>query len=126
MTVVATNEFKLNVGVNPGYHHDNEVLNAVKIVSELWQKHAEELYQVKQVFIAGMVSLAKTVYRQECGCPLGGEDTVVICGLRNVEFCANEQLWKDCVTEVSIRVAKELQQTTAYLTFTIVGFICLN
>lgn len=117
-----TSEFRLNIGVNPGYHHDNEVKNPVEIVATLWQQMAERVFQQLGIFVGATVTSAKTVYRIEWGCPPGGEDTVLVCGLRNTEFVENDEAWRTAVTAVTKKVALALNQKTAYLTFGTVDF----
>lgn len=121
-----TTEFRFNVGVNPGYHHGNQQADPQKIVADLWQKHAEFIFKDAGIYVGATVAPAKTVYREEWGCPKGGEDTVVVCGLRNTEFTPNDDLWKINVARVALLVAQELKQSTAYLTFGQVEFLYLK
>ena len=126
MTTGDTTQFTLNVGVNPGYFHDNEKKDALAVVTELWQKMAEEVFQSTGIYVGATLTPAKTVYRQEWGCPEGGEDTVIVSGLRNIEFVKDDDLWRTSVSMVALRVGKALKQTTAYLTFAPVEFLYLK
>lgn len=112
-----TTEFSLSVGVNPGYFHTNDAKDPLKVVAEQWQKFAEEIFKDCGVYISAVVSPGKAVYRAEWGCPPGGEDTVCLSGVRNPEFQPNDDVWKVTVCRVALRVAKELQQSAAYLSF---------
>jgi hypothetical protein len=121
-----TTQFVLNVGVTPGYFHGNESKSDIESFVQLWQSKAEEVFLSTGIYVSGTVDPVKTVYRSEWGCPKGGEDTFVICGLRNSDFMKDDDLWRDAVRQVSLAVGKELGQTTAYLTFANVDFLYLK
>ena len=121
-----TEEFSLNVGVNPGYAHNNTVTHVKNLVATTWQAEAEKVFKKTGVFVAGVVDARTTVYKEEWGCPKGGEDTVVVTGLRNPEFQKDAETWMESVKEVCKAVATALEQTTAYLTFTDVDFYYLK
>lgn len=129
MFIDDTTQFTLNVGIHPGYFHDNKLFGSqdvVDFVSRLWQKKAEETFKVNGVYVGAVVQNAKTVYRPEWGCPEGGEETVVISGLRNPEFQKNDDVWRVAVSMTALKVGAALQQTTAYLTFSTVTFMYLK
>ena len=121
-----TTEFGLNIGINAGYFHANEEKDPVKIVTEKWHKLAEEIFKDCGIYIGAVICQSKTVYRPEWGCPPGGEDTLTISGVRNPEFQTNDDLWKIAVSRVAIRLASELQQSAAYLTFKKVELLYLK
>jgi hypothetical protein len=125
-TIADTTEFSLDIGVNPGFFHDNAVKDPLKVVADLWQKFAEEIFKDCNVYVAAVICPTKTVYNTAWGCPAGGEDTITIHGVRNPEFTPNEDVWKVTVGRVAIRLAKELQQSTAYLVFRKVELLYLK
>lgn len=124
-----TLQFTLNVGVNPGYHHQNHVAgaDALDVAVAVWQKLADDMFLERGVYVSAVAAPAKTLYRQEWGCPAGGEDTVVFTGLLNYHVAkVNATLWKQAVDELCDRVRKELKQTTAYLTWQEIPFAYLR
>lgn len=117
-----TTQFFLNIGINPGYFHDNEIENGQKLVSLLWQQKIER-FNIK---IGALVSSVNTVYDTHHGCPIGGEETVFLTGLRNPYFCLDDVEWRKTVQTMVEELVKDLNQTTAYLSFTEVDFIYIR
>ena len=133
-----TLEFSYNIGVNPGYGHQNEIKESLNLVGKLWQEQATKHYVPGEIYVSGVVFPSKTVYHADWGCPLGGEDTVCITGVLNPAFLKDEDKniqpgvltpkqhiidkWKDSVRQIALAVGRELNQTTGYLDFSIVDF----
>ena len=74
--------------------------------------------------MGAVISVSKTVYDREWGCPLGGEDTVLITGDRNPDFddpqmsvWMNIAKFQDSALKVLTAVSKRLKQSTSQITF---------
>lgn len=123
------------MGVNAGYDHDNLVADPLSLASQVWQEEADKQFVETGIYVSAAVAPSRTVYRREWGCPPGGEDTVVISGLRNPafdseetycgEFEGRDDSWRKVVVAVSLAVAKRFGQSSAYLTFEVVTFYYL-
>jgi hypothetical protein len=125
--ILKTTQFTLNIGVNAGYGHENQAADPVKMVAQLWQRHARNQYfNASAPLVGALVSPVKTVYLESHGCPPGGEDTVLVTGLRNPAFCSDDKSWREAVKAIALAVGKELNQTTAYLSFSEIDFLYLK
>ena len=123
---MTTTQFTLNVGGNPGYGHDNGVAGALGVASRCWQNVAQEVANRTGIHVGAVACPAKTLYSEMHGCPYGGEDTVTLQGLRNTQFCQDDELWRECVREIAERMRVVLEQKTAYLSFHLVEFTYLK
>lgn len=112
-----TTKFELTIGVNPGYHHNNEITGAAAVVSKLWQKIAEDLHSQGAPYVGATVRNATQVYRTEWGCPEGGEHVAIVTGLMNRHFEDRLGDWIDAVTQISKELKRRLKQEAIYLTF---------
>ena len=120
--MINTTQFTLSIGVNPGYFHNNNKKDIVTTVTKLWNDLAEKTFEETGVYVSCTVHQTKTLYREAWGCPSGGEDTVVVQGIRNPKYSPDEHIWFDAVHKVSFALAKKLDQATAYLYFSQVLF----
>jgi hypothetical protein len=122
----ASIRFELLIGVNPGYHHENELHDPIATASAAWHAAAEQCLQAGGYYIPGSVTFCKMVYRPEWGCPEGGEDAVMISGVMNTRFYQDEDLYIDSVRKTCKAVQNELRQVTAILSFFRAGFEYLD
>jgi hypothetical protein len=115
-----TIKFFASLGVNPGYFHNNASAltetTVTEIVGQVWQEKALEYFNETQRHVGAVISPSKTVYKTEWGCPVGGEDTVLITGECNPAF-EKVEFYQEAVKEVLRRTAIELGQTTTQVTF---------
>lgn len=118
--------FEFVVGVNPGYFHDNPCSTPLIVVSDAWNKAAEQCLADGGSYIPVVMHEAKAVYRREWGCPIGGETVVVVSGVRNPEFNPVPVQWSACVTLICETVRTLLGQTTATLRITPCHFAYLK
>ena len=109
-----TTKFTLTIGVNKGYNNNSDEIN-LTAVNELWLEKAAEVANSTGIYISGISSLGRALYRHEWGCPEGGEPVVIITGSLNGEFCKNAEAWKQAVRKVSLGLKEDLKQTTATL-----------
>jgi hypothetical protein len=136
-----TTQFSFNVGINSGYFHNNPTKPdiGIKIVNEIWQEEAVKVFDSTGIYVAALAHPVKTLYNEAWGCPKGGEDTVVLTGLLNPKFLSREDTfynyskdlvptgdaidkWQATVKIICEAVAKRLDQTTAYLSFSEIDF----
>lgn len=109
--------FELLLGVNPGYHHDNEIHDPIAEASRAWHEAAEACLADGGIYVAGSVTFCRMVYRPEWGCPDGGEDAVMISGVMNTHYFRDEAQYIQSVRAISNAVKSKLQQVTAILSF---------
>lgn len=121
-----TTEFRLNIGVNPGYFHGNDNKTPIETIVSIWQEIAGKTFEETGIFVAAIVTPAKTIYPTQWGCPPNGEDTVLVCGLRNTEFLTDDNVWRNAVIKVAKQVTIALEQKTAYLTFEEIDFLYIK
>lgn len=121
-------EFEFVVGVNPGYGHSNEEGSPVDAVTRRWLDAADQVFNDEGVYVAAVVRPGKVHYRQEWGCPLGGEDVVVVTGVCNPEFIVGQgqAVWRAAVRIICSKVRKALGQSTASLVMREVDFTYLK
>ncbi|GAA0182521.1 hypothetical protein SH2C18_48880 [Clostridium sediminicola] len=105
-------KFEIVTGINKGYFHNNESGNNIQRVSKLWQKIAKEEFDRSGIYVSAIILESKTVYNEDWGCPPGGEDTVVITGVANLEFVDNLSHWKDTVLNLAKKIKSKLEQKT--------------
>lgn len=115
-----TISFKLIIGANEGYTDNSDEINLASI-NELWLEKAAAVANSTGIYISGISSLGRALYRHEWGCPEGGEPVVIITGSLNGEFCKNAEAWKQAVRKVSLGLKEDLKQTTATLEFSSVA-----
>lgn len=122
-----TKKATIVIGVNEGYHHNNENLdNREKLVASIWQEKARKIFEETGIYISCVVSASKTVYNTEWGCPVGGEDTVTITTTANPEFVKDMESWEKAVIEVTKLMKQELKQSTVTIEFETVELLYLK
>lgn len=107
--------FEFVVGVNPGYFHDNPTADALTVVADAWDKAATELSLTNGLYVPAVMFSAKAVYKTDWGCPVGGEDVVIVRGNYNPSFCDTPIQWSSSVALICESVKKRLGQKTATL-----------
>ena len=106
-------------GVNAGYAHENETSVDLKKICELCKKVADEVMEQTGIYVSGTVSEARTFYKTDWGCPVGGEGTFVLMADCNPIFRSEdmdrhlyEYTWIKAFLAMVRLLKAELQQTT--------------
>ena len=107
-----TLRFEIVTGINKGYINTNLKKDSIKLVGEIWQRIALEEYKSSNIYVSAVMRRSTTIYNIDWGCPIGGEDTVVITGVANYEFVDDIELWKKTVIKLANQLKEELQQVT--------------
>lgn len=119
-----TVQFEFVVGVNPGYLHDNAMQDPLAAVVAVWRNAAIACERnggvyVTAVFTAGKVVWPDTPLRK---CPPGGEDVVIVRGVRNPVHNKSRVRWRSSLNWICADVQRKLQQSTSTLTLHTVDF----
>lgn len=107
---MTTDKFQFTIGVTPGYFHSNENCDVdfVKLLDEV----ALNVESDSGLYISFNVLPSITVYKQEWGCPEGGEKTYTLSAIRNPKFNEDSILWKTCCIRILKDLATKLNQST--------------
>lgn len=114
------------IGVNEGYGHDNEQVNAMQVLIDAWQKQADSVFELTGIYVSAVVSESRVVYKKEWGCPEGGEVVFTVESTMNESFIKDSHAWKEAVIKVVKAVKQELKQSTVTLEFSTVDMIYLQ
>ena len=110
---------EITIGYNKGYNHLNRKMTELQIANiiDSVQLKAEEEGVIEQ-YISFVIAPAKYLYKQECGCPAGGENVFVLKAIANRKFVTNLTGWKMDVLALTTRLKERLQQSTVTVFFT--------
>lgn len=112
-----TVKFFASLGVVAGYGHKNETTEPAELIAgKAWQEAAAEVMTATGTYVGAVITPAKTVYHLDWGCPVGGENTVLITGECNPEYTKIDD-YKVAVVETLRQTALALNQSTTQLTF---------
>jgi len=114
--LVICDSFISVMGVNEGYFHNNEVPSSARICTDI-QRIADEIHAETGKYVGVVVTPAKVVYKEEWGCPTGGEVVYVISGNGYFEAEPAEArgAWKDTVELFILRLKEHFKQTTVQI-----------
>lgn len=110
---------EIALGYNKGYDHINRKMTEIQIANiiDSVELEAEEQEIISQ-YISFVITPAKCLYKQEWGCPSGGENVFVLKATANGKFVKNLDAWKVDVLAIITRLKERLQQSTVTVTFT--------
>lgn len=111
-----TIKFFASLGVVAGYGHDNTNEPAEKIAGSAWQTAAAAVMAASGTYVGAVITPSKTVYHTDWGCPVGGEDTVLITGECNPQYTKLAD-YKSAVVETLRQTALALSQSTTQICF---------
>lgn len=111
-------EMKCIIGINEGYNHNNDAKDGIKLITELWNKYATLQENVYDMYISAVINKTKIIYKEEWGCPKGGEDTICISSVANPKYVTDLYEWKQICRNIITDIKKELKQSTVTITFT--------
>jgi hypothetical protein len=119
-----TTQFVATIGPNQGYGHENE--RSADRIRFVWQEEATRYHAASGVLVSGFITTGHTVYRVEEGCPVGGEVTVNVIGVRNPKDHSKDAAWRKAVSTVAAAVGRRFKQDEVFVTFSAVEFLRLK
>ena len=63
------------VGLSPRYHTGSPVFT-IDDFNHMWQAEAETVYKKTGIYVSVVTTEASVIYREDSGCPTGGEKAV--------------------------------------------------
>ena len=106
------------VGFNAGYGHENQSTLDLKQICEDLKVAADKVEQNHGVYVSGSVSIGDAYYKNEWGCPFGGEDVFTLCATCNTTYkpegFTNGQyisLWREAWVELLHLIMEKYDQT---------------
>lgn len=114
---MTTQEFSFTIGINPGYFHDNSKKFKIEDFVKIWNKESLDEEKNGGLYIPIVINPSLTVYKEEWGCPVSGEKTITVSGVRNPLFSKDMNQWQNSVKNIVMAVSKELKQATVSLIF---------
>jgi len=111
-------KFFASLGVIAGYGHENSATPEAPemVAGKAWQVAAAAVMAANGTYVGAVISRSKTVYNVDWGCPVGGEDTVLITGECNPQYTKLAD-YKSAVVETLRQTALALGQSTTQLCF---------
>ena len=109
-------KFVATIGVNEGYSLADQ--NKVDLVGfcELYKEVAKEVFEVQGQYVSATASPVQVLYHTDWGCPVGGENCVMITGICNPQF-SEIKAWKQAVLSVCKELKARLNQSTVTVEF---------
>ena len=111
------------IGVTPGYFHGNENVIDLDSFGRLYQETADKVFAETHMYCGAAISTCKVLYREEWGCPAGGENCVRIEADCNPSYDQERPIpefiadWKRAFTAIIEILMTELSQKTVTVAF---------
>jgi len=122
-----TNKVSAILGINAGYDCGKPLNDARSILCDIsarYQRIAEKNFlEYKketgfECYVSAVISDVNcTVYREEWGCPKGGEATFSIECTRNPQFISDNELYEEMATKNILELKDELKQSTVLIEY---------
>lgn len=101
------------MGVNEGYFHENEVPTDTKICEDI-MRISDKVQEETGIYIGVVATPSKVLYKEEWGCPKGGEFVVAISG--NNYFCVEGESevtkWRVAAKTLLLGIQEHFKQST--------------
>lgn len=110
------------VGLNAGYIGENKVAPNLEEFGILCQNIADKVMRETAIYIGVVISVSKTVYKTDWGCPVGGEDTISIEADGNSLYSnlppeTFQEAWKEAFLKAMELLMQSLDQKTVTAKF---------
>lgn len=110
------------VGLNAGYFHKNQSEATPADFGRLYQQTADEVFEKSGIYVGSLISGASVLYKEDWGCPAGGEDAIRIEADCNPTYASGDPAvyidsWKKALVRIIEVLMERLSQTTVTLTF---------
>lgn len=119
---------KICLGINPGYSHENEIVADLPnhTITDRIQNALLTAEQECGIYVPFTVCAGVVLYKSDWGCPVGGEQSVLLEATRNPEFNPDEQEWKEAVLCAARALKFAFGQSTLTVTFQVAEIEYLN
>lgn len=112
--VFNTIHWSMTVGINSGYHLEDQKDIGIEAFAADFQEIAEQVHTETGIYITGTVVPSRTVYSQAFGCPKTGEISYTASGSCNPEFAAVAP-YMNALRIVTKRLKEHYHQATILL-----------
>jgi len=117
--------WSVSMGVIPGYAgpgYDDSGWNMEKrrmLLHKTWEKEMERTLMETGFTVSTVMTDAKVVYRQEDGCPVSGENVILLSGSSNPRFVLPDRFdeYVAAVEAMILRVQEAMEQTSVRIEF---------
>jgi hypothetical protein len=101
------------MGVHEGYFHENEVPTDSKVCEDI-MRIADQVQTETGIYIGLVVFPAKVLYKEEWGCPKGGECVFVITGNNFFNSKDGDEIasWRNTAKALLLRIKDHFKQST--------------
>lgn len=117
----------INIGVTEGYFHSNEGTEGTTgCFEELVKKASLDVFNKTNTYVSFVSYKSKTLYSNEWGCPIGGEDTYNLETVANPQFTPDLEQWKCNVISIVKILKAQLKQSTVTIQFSTTDVVYLT
>ena len=109
-----TVKWSMMIGTNSGYQLAEQTEMPEEQFADLFRSIAEDVYGETGMYISAVMNRSRSLYREEWGCPAGGEFSFTLTGCCNPLYAAPEEYLKT-LEEVVKRLKARLRQTAVYV-----------
>ena len=107
-------KWTISIGNNSGYELTNQQRISVEEMVERYQKVALHIEEIYGVYISAVIWPSNTIYKNEWGCPKGGEITYTLSGSCNPVF-ADLKKYREALLQLTKALRLEFKQSTLLL-----------
>lgn len=129
-SLINTVEFEMVIGTVKGYEpgkEQNELdVLPIKEVIDIYDKIATKTYEETGIYVSVVIQPCVTVYKQDWGCPKGGEPCYKISAVMNRIFNDDYKRFSEAVYANFLELKKELGQVSVTIVERQVGAEYIN